>query len=123
MFWNKKKSPVTPEDEEWLISSFNWFQQTFNINLKEQEVYTPTTDFIGFKYQGKEDDVLALVDLIADKMNVEKSSSINVYFFEEFQPMEFTDEAVTANYEEGSRLTNGRYTKLVDGMYEIGIER
>ncbi|MEQ9288702.1 MAG: hypothetical protein RIG77_17405 [Cyclobacteriaceae bacterium] len=123
MFWNKKKSPITPEDEEWLISSFNWFEQTFNIDLSEREIFRPTTDFIGFKYQGTEDDVLALVDLVADKMNVDRTSSINIYFFEEFQPMEFTDEAVISNYEEGSQLTNGLYTKLVDGIYEIEIER
>ncbi|MEO1051109.1 MAG: hypothetical protein AAFX87_10795 [Bacteroidota bacterium] len=123
MFWNNKKSPITPEDEEWLISCFHWFQQTFGIDLKEQEIFSPTTGFIGFEYKGTEGDVLDLVNLVAYKMNVDESSSINVYFFDEFQPMEFTDEAVMSNYEEGSKLANGLYTELTDGIYEIGIER
>ncbi|WP_258102087.1 hypothetical protein [Marinoscillum pacificum] len=123
MFWNTSKSPITAEDEEWIKACFHWFEETFHVNLREVEPYAPTKSFIGFDYHGKEDEVLKLVDLVADKMNVQQNSSIQVYFYEEFQPMEFTDEGVLSHYEENSQLTNGRYSKLVDGVYEVGIER
>lgn len=123
MFWNKKKSPITLEDEEWITSCFKWFELAFDTNLKEQEIFTSSNDFLDFEYQGSEDDVLSIVDLIGDKMQVSSSSSISIYFYDEFQQLEFTDEGTYANYEEGTQLTDGQFSKLVDGIYEIGIER
>ncbi|MCR9248914.1 MAG: hypothetical protein NXI20_00765 [bacterium] len=124
MFWNKKpKSIITTEDEEWLISVFDWFEDKFKLKIEDMEMYPPTTNFIGFKYQGTTDDVINMVELVREKMMVRKSSRIEVYFYDEFQRMEFTDEAIISNYEEGTQLSNGQYSKDLLGIYQIGIER
>lgn len=124
MFWKSKpKSPVTIEDEEWIISSYKWFEKTFKLDLFEQDIYLPTKGFLDFEFSGSEDDAIKIVELIANKLTVESSSSIEVYFFDEFQPMEFTDEGIYSNYEEGTQLTDGLYSKIIDGIYQIGIEK
>lgn len=124
MFWKRKpKSPITQEDEEWVIEAFNWFEETFKTDLVNQEIYLPTKGFLDFEYTGSEDDVLDICEIIADRLSLDRNCSIEVYYFEEFQPLEFTDEGVYSNYEEGTQMTNGLYSKVVDGIYQIGIER
>jgi hypothetical protein len=123
MFWNKKsKSPITEEDESWVESSYAWFAQNLGIDLRKQEIYLPTAHFLGFHYKGTEDDLLDVVDLVAGKMGID-SSTIEVYFFEEFQPIKFTDEGMHSKYEDGTKLVEGEYSKVIDGLYQIGIER
>jgi hypothetical protein len=123
MFWKKTpSSPITTEDEEWLLSAIEWFEQAFNIDLLSQPVYLPDDDFLGFNYTGSEEDMLLVVDLVAEKMGI-NGNRISVYLYDEFQPMEFTDEGVYSNYEDGSQLTDGQYQEVVEGIYEIGIER
>jgi hypothetical protein len=123
MFWNSKpKSPITAEDESWVEDAYAWCEQNLGIDLREQEVYLPTDDFLGFPYKGTEDDLLDVVDLVANKMGID-SSTIEVYFFEEFQPIKFTDEGMYAKYEDGTQLIDGEYSKVIDGLYQIGIER
>jgi hypothetical protein len=123
MFWSRKaKSPITEEDEQWIISSFQWFETAFGKELTKTEIYLPTKQFFDFEFIGTEDDALDTIGLVAEKMGID-ASSIEVYFFEEFQPIDFTDEGVYSNYEEGTELINGEYSKVVDGLYQIGIER
>jgi hypothetical protein len=123
MFWNKKpKSSITLEDENWVTSAYEWFGETFKIDLEKQEIYLPTPEFLGFEYSGCEEDAIKVVDLIAEKLNVGEVT-INVYFFEEFQPMEFTDEGVYSNYEGEADIVDGSYEEVIDGIYEVGIER
>ena len=123
VFWKSKpKSPITEEDEQWIALSYDWFEKAFAKKLNEQEIYLPNKSFLGFEFTGTEDDAISIVEIVADKLGVQ-DSSIEVYFFEEFQPMEFTDEGVYSNYEEGSQLAEGLYSKVVDGIYEIGIEK
>lgn len=123
MFWKTKpQSPITPEDEQWVISSFEWFANEFQTDLKQQIIHKPDDQFGGFEYQGSEADATKLLHQIAQLLSIE-NSKINTFFFNEFQPMEFTDEAIYSNYEEDAELVNGVYSKLVDGVYEIGVER
>lgn len=123
MFWNSKaKSPITEEDERWIMSAYAWLEENLGINLQEQEIYLPTVEFLGFQYKGTDDDLLGIIDLVADKMSIDPST-IEVYFFEEFQPIKFTDEGVYTKYEEGTKLVEGEYSKADDGLYQIGIER
>jgi hypothetical protein len=123
MFWKSKpKSPITKEDEQWIALSYDWFEKAFVKKLSEQEIYLPNTDFLGFEFAGTDNDAIRIVEIVADKLGVQ-DGAIKVYFFEEFQPMEFTDEGIYSNYEEGSQLAEGLYSKLIDGIYEIGIER
>ena len=123
VFWKSKpKSPITEEDEQWIALSCDWFEKAFAKNLSEQEIYLPNRGFLGFEFTGTEGDAIRIVEIVADKLGV-KDSSIEVYFFEEFHPMEFTDEGIYSNYEEGSQLAGGLYSKVVDGIYQIGIER
>ncbi|WP_192820231.1 hypothetical protein [Rufibacter sp. LB8] len=123
MFWNRKaKSPITEEDEDWIISSYHWFEQAFGKKLTETEIFLPTAQFFDFEFKGTEEDGLNAIGLVAEKMGID-ASTIEVYFFEEFQPLDFTDEGVYANYEEGTELVNGEYSKVVDGLYQIGLEK
>ncbi|MEM9672915.1 MAG: hypothetical protein AAF992_09995 [Bacteroidota bacterium] len=122
MFWKRKpKSPITTEDETWIVECYHWFEETFERDLSTQEIFLPTKSFLDFDYMGSEDDAIEIVNIIAEKLEI-KDSSIEVYFFDEFQPIEFTDEGIYSNYEEGTQLTDGLYSKLVDGIYQIGIE-
>ncbi len=126
MIWKKKpKSIVTPEDEEWIIEAYDWFEQTFDVDLATQEVYLPTKQFLGFPFQGEEEDALRIVDIVAEKLRLQETSQIDLYFYDEFQQMEFTDEGVMSKYEEGSKLTNGLYTQSIndENLFFIGIER
>jgi hypothetical protein len=123
MFWNRKaKSPISEEDEDWIVASYHWFEQAFGFSLNESEIYLPTKQFIDFEFTGTEEDAVNTIGLVAEKMNID-ASSIEYYFFEEFQPIDFTDEGVYANYEEGTKLVDGEYSKVVDGLYQIGIEK
>ena len=124
MFWNKKpKSPITPEDEEWLRQAIDWFERSFGKDISQQEIFLPTKSFIGFDYKHTEEDVYRLFDLVAEKMKIEDSAVFEVHFFTESGPMAFSDEGAYTNFEEGEKTTLGDYNKIIDGIYQIGIDR
>ena len=78
---------------------------------------------VGDDVLGEDPTVNHLEEIVAKKLSINSSNSIEVYFFDEFQLMEFSDEGTFSNYEEGTQLTNGLYSKVIDGIYQIGIEK
>ena len=84
MFWKRKiKSPITEEDEKWLISELNWLRKELSDpHFLEITTVTPTKDYYNRTFKFNEDDAKFVLNRTMELMCI-KDVEIKLEFFDD----------------------------------------
>jgi hypothetical protein len=124
MFWrNKISCPISKEDKEWLEDSFLWLEDEFGSSIiKERPITLPTKEYWDKPFSGNENDAFYVLDYVREGMFINREVNIDLVFYSEQQPVEFS-EGIVSVQDENIELTAGRYIQYDKNDIEILIEK
>ena len=113
MFWKKKrKSPVTVEDEEWLINDLSWLKEVLSTpHFLEISTITPTKKYYNRVFTGIEEDAHFVLKRTMELMCINEVK-IELIFFND-SPVEMSDGTILTT----SADINGSWESAA-GIYE-----
>ncbi|MEM6726183.1 MAG: hypothetical protein AAF598_19220 [Bacteroidota bacterium] len=82
MFWKRKpKSPITPEDQNWVETSLDWINRKV-VRLKKQPTIEPSPAFFDRDFTGSEEDARYVLEQCGEYFQI-KLDDLELHFYEE----------------------------------------
>lgn len=107
-FRSEPRCPVSEEERTWIELRFGWLLNELGIDrLRQSSIVLPTTEFFPGRYRGTDEEINALLHLVAEYMGVPRESlQLQIYYEDRPQIEGFITHSTAGLYSESEGAFN-----------------